>query len=675
MSPAQLSSHIEHDRPFDQSTQPDKKLRTRFIEDDTMVSESLAAITIEPSTPMLPASNSQVADTMAVDIPPISEESIQQKEMVEISDYIPRDQIVTHVESDSMNVDDLQATSNQKDSQGPDVSLEDDKIAPKESPTSQSNKKKKQNEADEDQTIETTAVVDPGAGGVAKIAEKIGGSNATDKKQSKNVSRTPKDDDISDNPALWDSEERKPLEERSRLETDSGDLWTGPTIEAKEQPDGAAREITGSPANQEVLEPTQHDNLGAEDANIESPVRGRGIVPELPAPRPSGVEAPCSQMEGVSTAGRQDSWDDLDTSEPFEDRNTSLHAGTRDAPEELFLPSLPPLRTPSALDYSRSLPPVEEETREDLEKELRSDLDDKTQPGLEANRDSGLVTDSPNPQRHSPGAEGDTGHRDSGVHMILGPSDETAGSQERSTRTAPSPPDQSSSSQTPQARERRSRRSLFDNETPKLSTPIQSRGWDRGTTPEKPAEDEPLKRATTPLKSTGAALHTRTPQQQTPRSVSDNISSDTGRGATPQAESVARRSASNMSISRLRTPEPLKYRPDSPGSGSHSIRSAHSIRSLRSLGANTPPLRRVDRRMSGDLRSFSHSSHNTSSTPSLPISTADKDKDKDGATTKDRDSGDTSDRHAHSLHHNITPIANEGRVRAKDMTDVYVSLI
>ncbi|KAI1756667.1 hypothetical protein F4782DRAFT_483598 [Xylaria castorea] len=655
MSPAQLSSHIEHDRPFDQSTQPDKKPRTHLGENDAMVPEPLSAMTTELSALLPSESNSRVTDAMATDIPFVSEEYIQQREKAEISDNAPRDIIITHVESDPVNLDDLQATSNQKEYHGHDLSLGHNKTVPKESPTGKPDRKK-QSQVNEDQIAETAAVIDPGAGEVAEKAENIGGSKkAKGKKKLKNVdARTSKDDDIFDDPTLWESPERKPLEEGSRLDADSSDFWTGPTIKAKEQSDEAAREMTGAVASQEVPEPTQHHDLGADDTNIESPVKGRGVVPELPIPRPSDAEEARSQIKGISTTGRQDSWDDLDTSEPLEDHDVSLHVGARDVLEESFLPSLPPPRTPSALDYSRSLPPVEEETREDLEKESLSVLKDKTRTGLEANRDSGLATGSPNPQRRS---LGDAGQRDSGVHMTLGPSEETTGSQEGSTRTVPSPPDQGSSSQTPQTRERRSRRSLFDNETPKLSTPTQSRGWDRGTTPEKPAEDEPVKRATTPL--------TRTPQQQTPRSVSDNVSSDTRRGTTPQPENVARRSASNMSISRLRTPELFKYRPDSPGS--HSIRSVHSIRSLRSSGAMTPPLRRVDRRMSGDLRALSHSG---STTPSLPISTSDKDKD-GPARAKDTDVSDVFDRHAAGLHHNITPIANEGRVRSKDMTDVY----
>ena len=96
------------------------------------------------------------------------------------------------------------------------------------------------------------------------------------------------------------------------------------------------------------------------------------------------------------------------------------------------------------------------------------------------------------------------------------------------------------------------------------------------------------------------------------------------------------RSSSN--INRLRTPDSY-HRPDSAGSN-------------RSTG--TPPLRRSDRK-SGDLRSLSqHSSSNLAKEAELAAITA---------------STSTSNVNA-----SITnPTANEGRVRAKDMADVYVS--
>ncbi|KAF5676023.1 hypothetical protein FDENT_9563 [Fusarium denticulatum] len=103
------------------------------------------------------------------------------------------------------------------------------------------------------------------------------------------------------------------------------------------------------------------------------------------------------------------------------------------------------------------------------------------------------------------------------------------------------------------------------------------------------------------------------------RSASDDATPS--RRSTPRLEGSGRRTVSNTSLSRRRTPEPLKLRPDSPGIN-------------RSLGTPTPPLRRVDKRMSSDLRAL-RQQNNTAA----PVSS--------------------------------TPVANEGRARAKDMADVY----
>ncbi|EXL49470.1 hypothetical protein FOCG_09817 [Fusarium oxysporum f. sp. radicis-lycopersici 26381] len=104
------------------------------------------------------------------------------------------------------------------------------------------------------------------------------------------------------------------------------------------------------------------------------------------------------------------------------------------------------------------------------------------------------------------------------------------------------------------------------------------------------------------------------------RSASDNATPS--RRSTPRLEGSGRRTVSNTSLSRRRTPEPLKLRPDSPGIN-------------RSSGTPTPPLRRVDKRMSSDLRAL----RQQNTTAAAPISS--------------------------------TPVANEGRARAKDMADVY----
>jgi hypothetical protein len=142
-------------------------------------------------------------------------------------------------------------------------------------------------------------------------------------------------------------------------------------------------------------------------------------------------------------------------------------------------------------------------------------------------------------------------------------------------------------------------------------------------------------------------LHTsERPKAEKPRGTSDShvatggaiASATMGFAAARQASyekrpgsAQSQRSASN--INRLRTPDP-KHRPES----------ANSNRS-----SGTPPLRRSDRKLSGDLRSLSQrSKSDLAKEVELAAITA-------------------------STLNTANPTANEGRVRAKDMADVYVS--
>jgi hypothetical protein len=104
---------------------------------------------------------------------------------------------------------------------------------------------------------------------------------------------------------------------------------------------------------------------------------------------------------------------------------------------------------------------------------------------------------------------------------------------------------------------------------------------------------------------------------------------------------IASRNRSTTPINRLQTPEQAKYRPGSVGSNRSSARSG------------TPPLRRSDKKLSGDLRSLSQRSQ-----PNL---------------AKETQEAEQAKRSPTSSIVSATPIANEGRVRAKDMADVYVS--
>lgn len=241
----------------------------------------------------------------------------------------------------------------------------------------------------------------------------------------------------------------------------------------------------------------------------------------------------------------------------------------------------------------------------------------------EAQRDSGLGQETPT-QRRSRRLSQEV-HRDSGVHT---------GEPERTVLRTPEP-----------RSERKLRRSP-------RGTPVLREPSTPGPTPEPEKKERKQYGALTPAGAAAAAvtagaglaalrgLSTPTPApapapapspapQAAPassasvaggqRSVSDNA--PLSRQSTPGIlEGSGRRAVSNTSLSRRRTPEPLKFRPESPG-----------------IRTSTPPLRRVDRRMSGDLRSLRQQNNTT------PASS--------------------------------TPVANEGRARAKDMADVYVGIL
>jgi hypothetical protein len=146
--------------------------------------------------------------------------------------------------------------------------------------------------------------------------------------------------------------------------------------------------------------------------------------------------------------------------------------------------------------------------------------------------------------------------------------------------------------------------------------------------------------------------HLRRPKAEQPQGISDNTiaagaaiagAATLGFAAARQLSQEKRpgsatstRSASNTGINRLRTPT----RPDS----------------VNSIRTSTPPLRRSDRKISGDLRSLSQRSQ------------ADLAKEAELAAITSSAVNATVNTPTP-----LNPTANEGRVRSKDMADVYVS--
>lgn len=331
--------------------------------------------------------------------------------------------------------------------------------------------------------------------------------------------------------------------------------------------------------------------------------------------------------------------------------------------------SAEPIYTPTRRPVSRGLEPVPEESTEEFtEKHKKRDrLTSKLAPSTpDVNRDSGFVADSPHLHRRSNWLE-EGPHRDSGVHLKDWSGSPRTLSPERSSFSANERP------QTSEKAERQLGRSPLPlgyrdlHEHPLSRTPVLREPSPRLVTPE-------------PQKVRRAATHTPTPEDnkrgrykelQTPlrygkpevprslsrsataspavaqRSVSDNAARSR---LSPSPDVVPRRVASNTSLTRHKTPEPHTFRPDTPGS-------------IRSMYSATPPLRRVDRRISGDLRSLSQRSQVGQAGSAEPPSSS-----QSHSQVQARSLDNPDQRSAQTT----TPVANEGRVRSKDMTDVYV---
>lgn len=339
---------------------------------------------------------------------------------------------------------------------------------------------------------------------------------------------------------------------------------------------------------------------------------------------------PTRDLASPDNSSRGLTRDALDAS-PFSPLRRSLSSNLEPVPEH----------PAEALD-----PPSE--SRERRPKKLPASAPDNT-------RDSGLAAEPTRlGQRGRWQQEGP--HRDSGVHL------KELADAPRQISPTPSGPRSMDPFKTPETSERRLKRSprsakdLREQEGPTSKTPVL-----RGPSPQAPTPEPqkslrdyktpdnfrsryqdlgtpslPAKKPSSPGPARPSALprpSTRSPASGR-RSVSDNVSQSR---LTPSPDAAPRRVASNTGFTRHRTPEPPRMRPDTPGS----IRSLHSA---------TPPLRRAGRRISGDLRSISLSQRDQAEAPPAT---------------------DSNDEHRSAQ--SSTPVANEGRVRSKDMTDVYVS--
>lgn len=481
-------------------------------------------------------------------------------------------------------------------------------------------------------TTEALATAGAVAGGVALLAEKFGGGK---KKKGKGKQkkildkRQPQQDDMFDDPALWEGADKKALDDGKDAELHE-DFWGGAAdseekheekeenkgvellgaTSAKETKHGLPTPMSGSFTESDGgwAETAQH-GVPLDDEFAESPILGRGEA------------APMMTKEPVGLLRRS-----TDVGEPV-----GGLLKERSEPE----PMIRSLSSESDFRRSptRGLPAVQEVP------EAEAIAAEYNWPTPEMNRDSGFAAESPHPRRRrSPGIQ-DEQQRDSGVHT------DDYGYDKMQT------PDVSG--------EKRTRRSPFA--TPVLQEPEASAATPE---PEKKISRKATKgygevasRGGIAAATAGAGLAANAAlSQDTPerRSVSDNTynyasgsasstkashESHDGRNAPPRADPVARRSVSNTSLSRQRTPEPLKLRPESPG-----ITGLQGIK----RSTPTPPLRRIDKRMSGDLRALRQQRSSSSTTPTPTAS-------------------DTQVL--------PPPVANESRVRSKGeekgMADVY----
>ncbi|EOO00542.1 putative involucrin repeat protein [Phaeoacremonium minimum UCRPA7] len=624
LTPAQHRSSISHEPPFDASG-PDKRVKTREADNIALP---------EQSRPLPPNDTAPVHES-GLSSREIAAEFLEKGHETSPSRKIEREaeRVKTETEEASLTAServssslDHETTHNQEATSAREIAalyLEHEHDLKKaDSPRAPS-------PADDSSKAGAVAAAGALTGGVALLAQKFGGSKkAKGKKKSKSKyvdKRTPQEDDMFDDPSLWEGADRKPME-GSRMDADTATFWDVPA-ESEERE-----------AHQEVT--TKARDILDDSEIAESPVLGRGVNEGAmivdrsisPARNVRGdIHDECVSTDSLPGGVAMD----LDKHEEKEVRTLPTPRSPSPPPhqpesvmiEEPVLRSIEPeddvsfaVSTPT-IDFSRSLsrglPPVQEDPAEEVEAE-RHDSVIREQPRRllatpDVNRDSGFMAESPIPRQRSYHEDGQI--RDSGVHLRDFPD---SSPRQVMRGFSPEPTKLSRSSADPQTPEPR-----------KADTDKQPRS--------KPKYPE-----LSPAVSGGAALAAGAAVAAAgQRSVSDNTS--TSQRASPQPHSFARRSASNTSISRMRTPEPLNLRPDSPGIIRHSA---------------TPPLRRVDKRVSGDLRSLSQRSETDLARSALSAS-----------KTPTPAAGEAPD--LTRAAQNNTPIANEGRVRTKDMTDVY----
>ncbi|KND89498.1 hypothetical protein TOPH_05845 [Tolypocladium ophioglossoides CBS 100239] len=437
------------------------------------------------------------------------------------------------------------------------------------------------------------------AGGVALLAERFGGGKKKKKGKQKKIvdKRQPQEEDIFDDPALWESADKKSLQTEVKASTGE-DFWGGGDEKAEKSRTKEALPMLMSESfteSEEGWKETARQGAPLDDYFTESPVLGRGETALVRA-----------ELAGLLRRGSE-----------VEEPVGGLLREARDAPATLGSPS--PAVSEFRRSPTRALAAVEEVP------EAEAEAAKYDWPTPEMNRDSGFAADSPDAQRPRPRSNlfSDEPQRDSGRRLRPPPYGTPVLREPAAAEATPEP----------EKRAGKKKKSYGE-----LAAATALGGGGGGGGGGAAAAAAAIAAA---IAATAATAASRQHHDGQGRSASDGQQLQQLQQLQQPLRAepgplAPRRSASNTSLSRhSRTPEPLRFRPESPGIGAQPTPTP------------TPPLRRVDRRMSGDLRALRQQS-----------STA--------ALTHDRD----KDRHsqlpgpASSPPSPPPPVANERRVRA-----------
>jgi len=460
--------------------------------------------------------------------------------------------------------------------------------------------------------------------------------------------------------AAEDSHETRTMEDSVKAEEPKAKSYQSTDTRADQQWIDVPEEFLVKPSNKDKKKKTQYATLPANPpTEAEGEAYSSRSLPDTPAPSQANVdEAKMGDVQRVASSIPNPSTshvEDITVKEPEPQVSSLEYQQSKDFSdtvaskddvddEDITERDIPKERHATEEHLNREvqwstpsrLPVVPEETSPDYRKTPKTSPQESLSSDrsiCDINRDSAFVTESPIPPQRALAIDHEYS-RDSGVHL-------------REWSDTPN--------------ERRispavSLAALSDDALARMSWPPVNEAEEtvdlsRSPRPkiQQPSQDSPLSkpRIAAGLGLTGVALDDvqgYDDKMSMSRAKSPQIgrkSPEIRRLPTPHRVETPRNDRRNdgrtPEINRLQTPDQARSRPGSANSN-------------RSSGAHS--LRRSDRKLSGDLRSFSQRSQ-------ANLAKAAQEAERSPASSVVNDSN---------------PIANEGRVRAKDMADVYVSI-